>query len=393
MTRTPANTPVTTPSPTEELLARLQVKVPGSRVTAAKDAETAFLLRRPTGILSLDLATGGGFPAGGLSEIHGKENVGKNYLCNLLVQQNQRIYGEQSNVAIASVEYPYDKLFARKSGVSVALSESEIRKMEMERGEDFDDDTRNELMTQTGGIHLLSAPNAEMLLDMIFECVRADLFQLILIDSIATLLVSDEDENGLMDKKMNGLALPRTVALFFRKLTAAYYNQPHNRPNLTSLVVTNQIMAHIGGFARPGMLPPTTVKGGYALKHGKLLSIELKRGETEKVAKSKVGHEVKWRVTKGKAGCADGAEGVFSFSTQAADFGADMREDALHVALSAGVFTKSAAQYAFPSAEIQARGQEAFVERLNEWSPVWHLDIREEVFRAYGISAITKWDL
>lgn len=389
MTRPPANTP----SPTEELLARLQAKVPGARITAAKDAETAFLLRRPTGILSLDLATGGGFPAGGLSEIHGKENVGKNYLCNLLVEQNQRIYGEQSNVAIASIEYPYDKIFARKSGVSVALSESEIRKLEMERGEDFDDETRSELLTQIGGIHLLAAPNAEMLLDMVFECIRSDLFQLILIDSIATLLVSDEDENGIMDKKMNGLALPRTVALFLRKLTAAYYNQPHNRPNLTSLVVTNQIMARIGGFTRPGMPPPTTVKGGYALKHGKLLSLELKRGDVEKVSKTKVGHEIKWHITKGKAGCADGAEGVFSFSTQSDSFGADMKEDALHVALSAGVFTKAGSQYAYPSAEITARGQEAFVERLNEWSPVWHLNIREEVFRTYGISAITKWDL
>src|SRR5687767_369899 len=58
-------------------------------VREGKEISNTFILRRPTGITSLDIALGGGFPAGGLSQVIGKDSSGKSYLVNKVIAHVQ----------------------------------------------------------------------------------------------------------------------------------------------------------------------------------------------------------------------------------------------------------------------------------------------------------------
>jgi hypothetical protein len=64
-------------------------------IVSGDEMSNVFLLRRPTGIIDLDVAIGGGWPAGGLSQIIGKDNSGKTYLANRSISQVQKIYQEK----------------------------------------------------------------------------------------------------------------------------------------------------------------------------------------------------------------------------------------------------------------------------------------------------------
>src|SRR3954468_18617480 len=92
-----------------------------------KDISNTFMLRRPTGIIGLDLRLGGGFPAGGLSQVIGKESSGKSFVVNKTIANCQSIYGKDTAISICMTEMPWDKSFAKWwCDVRVAFSEQEI---------------------------------------------------------------------------------------------------------------------------------------------------------------------------------------------------------------------------------------------------------------------------
>ena len=372
----------------DEALARIQNKVPSARIQKAEEYPNAYIVRRPTGILTLDMGIGGGFPAGGISELWGADNVGKNLIANHVMAMNQSIHGESSRIAICCVEYDFDKGFAGMCGLNVAYTDEEIATMQQEAGGSFSTEEIAALKKQVGDVRFISAGLAEGYLETIAQLVETDLFQIIFLDSVAALLAADEAEKQLTEPGMTGTALPRLMARFNRRLRRSYFEQPHGRPNLTSVIVTNQITAKIGGMSRPGMPPPVQEKAGYALKHGKLVSLQLKKGAPITGSNKVLGHAVKWKVTKGKAGCPDGAIGEFLYRH---DRGIDFEEDALTGLKQSGMLSASGGSYRLPSWDIMIRGKENFLEHMREISPLWWMDIHGEALYEAGIYYNVRW--
>lgn len=376
------------PTSPDDVLAFLAAQVPGASIKKAGDSSSAYIVRRPTGIWTLDVATGGGFPAGGVSELLGGDNTGKNFMCNLLMRQNQRIHGDQSSIGVAAIEYQFDKVFARECGVEVELSDQELYNMEIP-----EEDWPN-YKSQVGTIHTIRGL-AEHVLDQIIEMVKLDFYDIIIVDSIGGLLVKQEEEKGMADGGMTGTMLPRVLAEWLRKLNGAWCHEPHGRPNLTSVIVTNQVTAKIGGFTRPGMPPPTQGKGGYALRHGKLLSLELKKGQVIKVSNRKIGHSIRWKVAKGKAGCADGASGEFNYyqGKEGYALGPDYEESSFRALLDAGLINRRGSTFDVPSLEMSARGRDVLFRKLKEHDPEWFFSdqLYRELLTAHEIQACNRW--
>ncbi|MCI0563294.1 MAG: hypothetical protein MN733_32860, partial [Nitrososphaera sp.] len=64
----------------------------------ADDDPNPYYLRRPCGIMQLDIDMGGGAPAGGLSTVCGPDNAGKSLLLYMFFAMHQRLYSRESYI-------------------------------------------------------------------------------------------------------------------------------------------------------------------------------------------------------------------------------------------------------------------------------------------------------
>lgn len=347
----------------------------GVIVQRGQDLEGRMDLRRPSGIATLDIACSGGLPAGGLSQIDGLDSVGKNLLLNHFYARCQRTYGDDCNIAMVCFESVYDKVFGRKLGVKVALSDYEIdvevRKRKAEGKPDLTKKEKDTLATdQVGKFHIIRGHIAERMLQVVADLTVTNSYQIIGIDSWDAMLPVAGDAKGLEDaakvadasgvqtrwmSKIFGALTPQKICpacyarpLDFRSSGPAKYQytcpscnwkgkQPYLWENETTLIGIRQVRANMnkgGMHARD-----YKVGGAHALRHGKLIDIQLRKGETllgkDKV---KIGKEVKWEITKGKAGAHEGIEGSFTyyFNPPRIDVGSDLVSYALPAGLIEG---------------------------------------------------------
>jgi len=374
-----------------EMRADMGETLPNVRMTSARDSHNPLMIRSPVGIASIDLAIGGGLPPGPV-EFCGPENSGKNVLCNSAMAMNQSLHGENSAIALISTEGPWDMNLSRKMKVTMPYSESEICALESQAGYDFSDSVKGELQQEMGIVELVRASTAEEILESVIKLIEIDEFQIIVLDSIAGLLTHEEGTHALVERKMLSMEIPRVMARFFRRANEAWLNEPHGRPNLTTLIFTNQLMARVGGFSNPNLPPPTQTKGGWATKHSKLLSISLKRGTWINTGRTKIGHEIKWQIVKGKAGCADGAAGALQFHTTEDNFGVDVKMDTLTAAQTCGIVIRRGAYYDIPCAGIEnKRGKDSALRALEQWDPNWEIKLQPEIIRASGLHVYSTW--
>lgn len=361
---------------------------------AGQDFTNVFLLRRPTGITSLDLAIGGGFPAGGMSQIIGKEGVGKDYLVNRTMAQLQGTYGADSAILLAMTELSYDKEYGRKCGVRVALHPHEIAAMEAARRRPLTADERAYWTDQVGEVHQLMAANAEILLEETAKCIEANVYQLVVINSFGALLTKAEEEakEGIVKKHYGGAAVALTN---FMKRVHAALNLPdaNGRPNTTTILGINQYRENLGPDAQWN---PIRIAGGAALKHGKLIDVLLEQRARIKVDKPKpiiFGKEIHWQITKGKAGCHDGPKGMypFYFGEYGYPFGADFYQDLIMCGALQGVIEQSGAWFAFQDDTFNLRGQgkENFAHAIAS-EPGAYEHIRGKVLDAAKIYYVTS---
>ena len=88
----------------DQVVQQLKSRYPG-KIFSAKDYSMPWVMKRlPTGIIDLDIALNGGFPAGGLSFLIGKQGVGKSWMANQIIREQQLLYGDECNVAWISTE-------------------------------------------------------------------------------------------------------------------------------------------------------------------------------------------------------------------------------------------------------------------------------------------------
>jgi recombination protein RecA len=370
----------------------------GAVIRQGSEITNVFMLRRPSGVTSLDLKIGGGVPAGGLTQIIGRYSAGKSYLVNCIMAEAQRNYGEEFAASANMTEQRFDKHFAKwKCGLRIALSDDEIEVLRViNRNNGMADFTPEQvawLKDQVGTFTEVVGATAEQILEVACQQIESNLFQIVLIDSFGALLTKAEAEaeEGLEQKHRSGAA--GVVTQFMHRLHAAL-NLPdkYGRPNTTSVIGINQYRDNMGKDAQWN---PMKVAGGHALAHGKLLDIHVEQGARIKHPISKndikiVGKEIHWEIMKGKAGCHDGPRGTykFYFGEHGFGFGIDVYSDLLVAGLETAVVQQKGAYYYFEG-DTLGQGEAQVAHKLHS-NPELLQKIRKEVFKVAGLSFITR---
>lgn len=269
-----------------------------------------------TGAIALDLALGvGGLPRGRMTEIFGPEGVGKTTLCYSLMAEAQRAGG---SVAFIDTEHAADAAYAERCGVNLSSGD---------------------------GLLVLQPSSGEQAFGLVEALVMSGGIDLVIVDSMATLVPEEELKGELVDSHIGAQA--RMIARGLTRLTRMV------EKTRTALVFTNQTRVKIGGWAPHGQIP-TTTPGGSAPKFWMGVRVELKMGSQVKTQERVLGHVVKATVLKNKVAAPyRRAEYAIAFPN-----GIDKVAGALDVGSQIGVLTRSGSNYSFQNERI-ANGREA----------------------------------
>lgn len=357
------------PNIKEDLIAIM--KKLGGKAMLASQSNSLYLVRRPCGIFSIDLATSGGLAAGTLAEISGPEGSGKNYLANQYIRKVQSNYGEASRVFIAVTEYVYDKLFARACGVSVALSDVEIDMLEEASGCKFLAGERKAMKTQVGEVLLIEGLSSEDTLQAVLDCLKEGCFHIGVIDSIGALVPLIEAEKDVGDK----MKVACRASLQTEFMDKFYFSMGALKRTL--LLALNQVRVQIGAYSPKGKMGPTyKPPEACAIKHGLAARIELSPGARIFASTNDripIGKTIRWEITKGKIGFHEGARGELLYNYEK---GIDLFDDFINVAILFAV--RSGAYYSFPAltGDEKFQGRDEFYTYFQE-----HPDKVEEAKR------------
>lgn len=370
----------------DDVLAELGARFPGKIMRASEFTAPWTLRRCPTGLLNLDIALNGGLPAGGMSMFVAKPNMGKNWLLLQVIRQQQLIYGDDARFAIIGTEMAFDKSQARTAGVKVAFSEEEIaaedRSVRVQRkGKGLTAAEIDDLRTQIGKFVVIPPSTAERSFEMCAELVAANAFNVIAIDSFGAVLTEGDSDKSLEESARVGGAAGLNTRLM-HKLNNSFAPNASGEPNMTCLIGTNQVRDNLKAQA---FMKQQKESGGWALKHGRFVTIELIRTgwlTRTKSDKTRIGKQMRWEITKQKAGGHDGHAGDYLFYFDGLRF--DRADMDLDMALGSGLIIKSGNTYTYEGIKIgvgRAKAAAFLAEKedlLNE--------LESEIMRLHGVS-------
>jgi len=239
----------------------------GPAVTAGADLKSLEIQRIPTGSLALDVEMGGGYPAGRIVELFGKEGSTKSSLALYAAREVQKL---GKPVVWLDVEGTLDPAWVALIGVDL----KRLTVMRPEKGEDA--------------------------VDMLQAVVKTNEVGLVVLDSVAALVPSEDLEKSAGESSR--MASPaQLVGGAVKKLQAALnaYDS-EGEYNQCLIILLNQIRE------KPGVVygPTEYTPGGNAVKFFASVRVRLARGEwiEEKgsAGKEKVGHVVRFNIVKNK---------------------------------------------------------------------------------------------
>jgi len=158
-----------------------------------------------TGVISLDLALGGGIPRGRIIEIYGPESGGKTTLALSLIAEVQKNGGIAGFI---DAEHALDPVYAANIGVNV------------------------------DELYVSQPDNGEQALEICDQFVRSGAMDIVVVDSVAALVPKAEIDGDMGDSHMGLQA--RLMSQGLRKLTAAI-----SKSNCIVIFI-NQIREKIG---------------------------------------------------------------------------------------------------------------------------------------------------
>ncbi|ALT58038.1 putative RecA protein [Pseudomonas phage SM1] len=211
-------------------------------VTRASDLRTAK--RFPSGVFTFDVATCGGIPIQGMTEIHGIRSSGKTTFAYLVIAQAQMHYPDKVCVLVDQ-ERSFDSVWAEKCGVDLARLE------------------------------VITADTGEDAVDLMEGMVRVAEVCLVVLDSIGTLTPHKEIEGASEDQHVGIHA--KLCTRLVRKLTTAL-GVEKSRGHEVSVLCINQQRAGVGKWAPPGQ-EAVSLPGGKALEHAFLIIARFKNKE------------------------------------------------------------------------------------------------------------------
>lgn len=269
-----------------------------------------------TGILSLDIATGGGFPRGRSVEVFGAESTGKTLLALHTIASVQSNGGV---CAIIDAEHAFDPEWARIVGVNLQ------------------------------DLYICQPSHGEEAIDVLERFVKSGSVDFVLIDSIAALIPIAELSGEVEDQHIGNQA--RMMGKMFRRLTGVL-----NKTKTVAMFI-NQIREKIGGM---GYGPQTTTPGGRAAKFYTSQRIELHREGQLKKGEEVYGIQTGMKVVKNKIAC------PFKKCTVELIYGVGFCKHAnvLSLAVDAGLVTKGGSWIKYKDNNIQ--GDVKFVEWLKQ---------------------------
>lgn len=178
--------------------------------------------RVPTGMFPLDLALGGGFPRGKCSIIYGPESSGKTNVALLAIAQHQMLWPNLTCVFF-DVERSYDPAWAAQLGVD------------------------------TSKLVVVRPSYAEQLVDMVESFLFADDCGIVVVDSLAALITTQELESSAEKANVGGTGL--VTGKLVRKTTHAL-GEAEKEGRQPTLIYINQTRMKIGVmFGNPETQP------------------------------------------------------------------------------------------------------------------------------------------
>jgi len=231
----------------------------GIRVTKFSSGTPANIEVVSTGSITLDIATGiNGFPRGRVVEVFGPEMGGKTTLSLVAIAQAQKAGGR---AAFIDAEHAFSPVWAQKLGVKI------------------------------DELYFNQPDYGEQALDTVIKLIETKAFDLIVIDSTASLTPKAEID-AEMEQQSIGLQA-RMMSKALRKITAIASK------SRTTVIFINQLREKVGVmYGNPEVTP-----GGKALKYYSSMRVRVdtvSKSSLENARGDKIAHRVHVKVVKNK---------------------------------------------------------------------------------------------
>ena len=287
----------------QDLLKELNKSFGENKVIKVGDGVHTKIETTPTGVMSFDLALGGGFGVGRIIEIYGKESSGKTTLSLLAIAEAQK---SGKVCGFIDVEQALDFEYAESLGVNI-----------------------NDLI-------VTQPDNGEEALEILDRMIESGMFGIIVFDSVAAIVPKAELEGEMGDQKMGVVA--RLMSQAMRKITGK------TSKTKTTVIMINQTREKIGVIYGN----PEVTTGGNALKFFSSQRVEVSKGTQLKQGEDIIGYVMKIRVVKNKiAPPFRKAEVNNMFGT-----GIDKFKDMLNIAVDKGLIVRSGSWYSYEGTKL-----------------------------------------
>ena len=370
----------------------------------AEETAASFLLRRPCGIVELDEATGGGAPAGCLVEISGPEGAGKTYLAMQYMLMHQLLYGSESCMFYACTEPTkgFDFQRAAKMGLKLGLPPTYIAELEQSREVNglppFTKEELTNLSEKVGELLIIQAATGEQVFTAVLQCVASNEFGIGVIDSITSVLPEANAEKELDEN--NRLGARASLVTDF----VSHYTPLANRfgtPHRTTVFGIGQARAKQNKQAYE---KEWNTPAAWAWKHAVQLRIQVENGQkiSKEVSKVKyvLGKEVKWTLTKGKAGAHEHMQGNFNFyfddvlPSLCLPYGADRWESLITSCMSKGLLREQGGKISITNTvhELIASDIPGLIalKAMLQVDFEFELEVRQAMIKAHGVDCLYR---
>lgn len=254
------------PMTIEELAADVNKKH-GKEVIVLGNQVSQVVPRLSTGILSLDLALGGGWASNQWNEVVGVESSGKTAICYHTIAYNQALDPEFTAMFVAAEEFVPS--YAQAIGV------------DLDR------------------IWVVESNEMEFVFDLTVRAVEHRMIDMLVIDSLPALVTDAEAERTMIEGQLVSPGA-KIISTFFKKMSKAArrsLKDPNDRP--CTLIMINQWRDVIGQmFGDPNITP-----GGKAKNYHFFVRLEVARDEWIKTGSdltTRIGQTIAVRTFKNK---------------------------------------------------------------------------------------------
>lgn len=315
------------------------------------DIKEQMNFKIPTGSVGLNSALNGGLPSGRYITLAGQESSGKSLLAYKAIATVQSM--RKKVVKDGDFEY---EVVADDGDIPLkaALIQMECGSYSSDWGEVHGIDNNELIFCQPEGM--------EQALDIACALQQAGV-ELIVIDSIASMLPTKEIDTDMSDTVQMGLRA-KALNTYHGKFQSYNNTLERNGKLPTTVLAINQFREKLGGYG-----DTTTVPGGNSQKFTNSLEIRTRVGDYIKEGTGTnariVGRIVKWKLQKNKTGTAflDGEYDLYIDDGLLPRGSIDTAKELVVLAMVNGVIERRGAYYYYGGNQL-AQGQENTIELI-----------------------------